>query len=153
MTPDHQVTQLTSDTTYDSWWAKPSPNGNQILFSSDHIIPSSFGGSGCKANMQTMCWPCNGKKSNHISTDAIGLYRIASVKDTLRKLYGDDHPQYIKFYEEYVKESYIRLHSSENEYYGYVTKKEMIEYLKLINLNYNLNVDISDLQAYLFAKK
>ncbi len=32
MDPGGKVTQLTSDTTYDSWWAKPSPNGSQILF-------------------------------------------------------------------------------------------------------------------------
>jgi Tol biopolymer transport system component len=32
MDPSSKVTQLTSDATYDSWWAKPSPDGSQILF-------------------------------------------------------------------------------------------------------------------------
>jgi TolB protein len=32
MAPSAQAVQLTNDTSYDSWWAKPSPDGTKILF-------------------------------------------------------------------------------------------------------------------------
>lgn len=41
-------------------------NGNEILFTVDHVIPISKNGSNHKSNKVTMCQPCNVKKSNFI---------------------------------------------------------------------------------------
>jgi len=40
--------------------------GEEILMTKDHIIPRAKRGTTCLRNLQTMCSPCNGKKSNKI---------------------------------------------------------------------------------------
>ena len=39
-------------------------NGQEILFTKDHIKPKSLGGANALPNYQTMCEPCNGRKAN-----------------------------------------------------------------------------------------
>jgi len=41
-------------------------NGNEILFTKDHIVPKSKGGKNCIDNMQVLCTKCNLKKGNKI---------------------------------------------------------------------------------------
>ncbi|GCD11685.1 HNH endonuclease [Clostridium tagluense] len=41
-------------------------NGNEILMTKDHTIPSSKGGTDNLENLQTMSEPCNGKKRNNL---------------------------------------------------------------------------------------
>lgn len=41
-----------------------SHNGKHIMFTKDHIIPKSKGGSNRSSNLQTMCQVCNEKKGN-----------------------------------------------------------------------------------------
>lgn len=40
--------------------------GNEILFTKDHILPKSKGGRDSLRNMQTMCQPCNCRKGNTV---------------------------------------------------------------------------------------
>lgn len=40
--------------------------GNEVLFTKDHIIPKSRGGKERISNMQTMCVKCNQKKGNNL---------------------------------------------------------------------------------------
>lgn len=42
-------------------------DGDEILFTKDHILPSGKGGSNKLANFQTMCKTCNERKSDKIS--------------------------------------------------------------------------------------
>lgn len=53
-------------------------DGHYILFTKDHIIPKSCGGSDNISNLQTMCEPCNSLKSNRqgVSMGALLLERI-----------------------------------------------------------------------------
>jgi len=37
-------------------------NGNEVLMTKDHIVPSSEGGKNVIDNLQTMCIICNNKK-------------------------------------------------------------------------------------------
>jgi hypothetical protein len=41
-------------------------DGEEVLFTKDHIIPKSKGGGDCLYNLQTMCSPCNQDKGNKI---------------------------------------------------------------------------------------
>lgn len=41
-------------------------NGTEILMTKDHILPKAKGGRDHIGNMQTMCKPCNGKKSDDL---------------------------------------------------------------------------------------
>lgn len=41
-------------------------SGNEILMTKDHIIPRSKGGANELQNYQTMCSPCNMKKSDKL---------------------------------------------------------------------------------------
>lgn len=41
-------------------------NGEEVLFTKDHIHPKSKGGKNSLSNLQTMCHPCNNFKSNKI---------------------------------------------------------------------------------------
>lgn len=41
-------------------------DGEEILFTKDHILPKSKGGKDCLNNMQTMCTICNCKKGNNL---------------------------------------------------------------------------------------
>jgi hypothetical protein len=36
--------------------------GNEVLFTQDHIIPKARGGKDYLGNLQTLCYPCNQKK-------------------------------------------------------------------------------------------
>lgn len=38
--------------------------GDEVLFTKDHIIPKSKGGPNTLANFQTMCYPCNSLKGD-----------------------------------------------------------------------------------------
>lgn len=38
--------------------------GEEVLFTKDHIVPKSKGGSDSLNNLQTMCTKCNGEKGN-----------------------------------------------------------------------------------------
>lgn len=40
--------------------------GDEVLFTKDHIIPSSRNGSNALFNLQTMCYPCNSLKGNKL---------------------------------------------------------------------------------------
>ncbi len=40
-------------------------NGEEVLFTKDHIIPKSKGGLNHTSNYQTMCSPCNREKGNN----------------------------------------------------------------------------------------
>ena len=40
-------------------------NGEEVLFTKDHIIPKSKGGKNHISNYQTMCEPCNSEKGNN----------------------------------------------------------------------------------------
>jgi 5-methylcytosine-specific restriction endonuclease McrA len=40
--------------------------GHEILFTMDHIIPKSEGGSTSEKNLQLLCEPCNALKRNHV---------------------------------------------------------------------------------------
>jgi hypothetical protein len=42
------------------------PDGREILFTKDHIIPVSKGGPDTLKNLQTMCEICNGEKGSSI---------------------------------------------------------------------------------------
>jgi len=53
-------------------------NGDEVLFTKDHIIPVSKGGSNNFENFQTMCSECNNEKSNNIDNnihDMINRYK------------------------------------------------------------------------------
>ncbi len=41
-------------------------NGNEVLFTKDHIIPKSKGGRNILSNYQTMCEICNEKKADEL---------------------------------------------------------------------------------------
>lgn len=41
-------------------------NGEEIMMTKDHILPSSRGGNNHPHNLQTMCEKCNSKKGNKI---------------------------------------------------------------------------------------
>ena len=41
-------------------------NGNEILFTKDHIIPKAHGGKNILSNYQTMCAECNLKKGSNL---------------------------------------------------------------------------------------
>lgn len=41
-------------------------DGEEVLFTKDHILPKSKGGENVIKNYQTMCTVCNGKKGNNI---------------------------------------------------------------------------------------
>lgn len=41
-------------------------DGEEVLFTKDHIIPRSKGGKNAQYNYQTMCVECNGKKGSEI---------------------------------------------------------------------------------------
>lgn len=41
-------------------------NGEEVLFTKDHIIPKSKGGANHVSNYQTMCCVCNEKKGNKL---------------------------------------------------------------------------------------
>lgn len=43
-------------------------NDKMTFFTKDHIIPKSKGGPCDMDNYQTMCWPCNRKKSDNVFT-------------------------------------------------------------------------------------
>jgi len=43
-------------------------DGKEILFTQDHAIPKSRGGSNELDNLQTMCSPCNNSKGNSLPT-------------------------------------------------------------------------------------
>lgn len=45
-------------------WAD-NEDGTETLFTHDHIIPRSKGGTSNLENTQTMCWPCNNKKADN----------------------------------------------------------------------------------------
>lgn len=60
--------------------------GNEIMMTSDHIIPKSKGGPNDVSNRQPMCSPCNTKKGNSICKEDATLYKerkSALVKDCL----------------------------------------------------------------------
>lgn len=40
-------------------------NGQEVMFTKDHIIPKSKGGKNDMSNYQTMCEPCNMLKANN----------------------------------------------------------------------------------------
>lgn len=42
------------------------PNGDEMLFTKDHITPRSKGGWNKKENYQTMCSCCNSEKANNL---------------------------------------------------------------------------------------
>jgi len=63
-------------------------NGTPVLFTRDHIIPRSKGGTNILSNMQTMCNDCNGKKGN-----------TAGFKFELKVQLGNE--QYVKKFREY----------------------------------------------------
>lgn len=46
-------------------------NGNEILFTKDHILPKSKGGRNHISNYQTMCVICNNNKGNDISKEPL----------------------------------------------------------------------------------
>ena len=41
--------------------------GHEVLFTKDHIIPKSKGGSNSLKNLQTMCVNCNKEKGNNVT--------------------------------------------------------------------------------------
>jgi hypothetical protein len=44
-------------------------DGKEILFTKDHVIPKSRGGTNKFVNFQTMCAPCNNAKGNRLSLE------------------------------------------------------------------------------------
>lgn len=46
-----------------------------VMMTVDHILPDSIGGKSTLLNLQTMCQPCNTKKSNRMSLDEIRFVR------------------------------------------------------------------------------
>lgn len=46
-------------------------NGKEVMFTKDHIIPKSKGGSDHLENMQTMCEKCNFEKQNNFTDEDI----------------------------------------------------------------------------------
>ena len=55
------------------------PDGEAILFTKDHIKPRSKGGPDKLSNLQTMCRPCNTKKSDKV-VDGPGPYHPTENK-------------------------------------------------------------------------
>ena len=41
-------------------------DGEEIMFTKDHIVPKSLGGPDTLENFQTMCLPCNSLKGNKV---------------------------------------------------------------------------------------
>lgn len=58
-------------------------NGREVLFTKDHIVPRSHGGSNHYTNMQTMCGPCNAAKMNFVLSEDDG--RIAAMIAKINK--------------------------------------------------------------------
>lgn len=60
--------------------------GNEVLFTKDHIIPRSRGGSNKVENLKTMCRPCNEKKNNidrhssDVMSFGVGSFKIADIR-------------------------------------------------------------------------
>lgn len=46
-----------------------TPNGKDVLFTKDHIIPKSKGGRNNISNYTTMCTICNSKKGNKLPNE------------------------------------------------------------------------------------
>lgn len=52
-------------------------NGNEMLMTKDHIIPKSLGGKDAMDNYQVMCYECNYKKGNGLTT-AVNVEKVQS---------------------------------------------------------------------------
>ena len=60
-------------------------NGQLILFTKDHIVPRSEGGSNSMSNLQACCETCNRAKGNETDSNAEALI-IRQLKDEINKL-------------------------------------------------------------------
>lgn len=58
------------------------PDGSMVLMTHDHIIPKSRGGANHISNAQTMCAPCNHKKSDDMPQDS-----QSKLKEYVQKLF------------------------------------------------------------------
>ena len=47
-------------------------DGRGVFFTQDHKRPKSLGGADAPENLQTMCWPCNGRKGSNFEPDGVG---------------------------------------------------------------------------------
>lgn len=89
-------------------------NGEEVLFTKDHIFPKSLGGKNVNKNYQTMCEKCNSKKHNDLPTnlkyivdnnliDSKVVFSDIRIADRLAKV-GD--PNLDKFLEKEIKKYY-----------------------------------------------
>lgn len=72
-------------------------NGNEVLFTKDHILPKSLGGENYITNFQPMCERCNKKKSSSMSTKD-KIHTIFSKPKLCKKImvsYYKKHPVYL----------------------------------------------------------
>lgn len=89
--------------------------GNTVEFTVDHILPKSMGGAYNMHNLQTMCFDCNGAKSDNMSEDEINtvlrnpanhcmsMINVVDVVDLLK-----DHLEFLKVHDTLTKKQRIR---------------------------------------------
>jgi len=78
-------------------------NGEEVLFTKDHIIPKSKGGSNKLSNFQTMCSECNCEKSDSIDDNVQDL--IKRYKNTISVIKNDAMETNNRLKEHYINVS------------------------------------------------
>jgi len=124
--------------------ARRSGNGCQIMFGIDHKVPRHVEGSvGVGANICVMCQPCNSDKGSKLIYDTTTVYRIASVKDTLKELYsGDD--RFTKFFASYCVD--LESRSKTDPHYGFITYDGLLTYAAKVKELFGLEIDIDSVK-------
>lgn len=61
-------------------------DGEEVMMTSDHIIPKSKGGSNAVVNRQPMCIKCNGKKGNVIPSETLNSFLVRWLDERFQKM-------------------------------------------------------------------